>query len=216
MSIIKAQGLQLAIASTIGTAVTMSAITNASEAVATLGTGHAVVVSDIIEVTSGWKRLDKMVVRAKTVATNDVTLEGINTTSTTDYPTGSGIGTVREITAWTTISQLKRDVTSGGGGFQFADATTLDDVRTQQVPLLAQGVQLTFNPFWDPSLAWFDVVKTAARAGALVPYRMSLSSGAKIYGNAYWGFSDEPTVVDGLLVASITLSASPDSKTYTA
>jgi hypothetical protein len=83
------------------------------------------------------------------------------------------------------------------------------------VPILAQGVQLTFNPFWDPSLAWFDTVKAAARAGALYPYRMTLASGAKIYGNAYWGFSDEPTVVDGLLVASITLSASPDSKTYT-
>ncbi|MCU0898162.1 MAG: phage tail protein [Burkholderiales bacterium] len=215
MSIIKAQGLQLAIASTFGTAATMSAITNASEAVATLGTGHGVIVGDIIEVTSGWKRIDKMVVRAKTVATNDVTLEGINTSSVTDYPAGSGTGTVREVTAWTTVSQLKRDVQSGGGGFQFSDATTLDDVRTQQVPILAQGVQLTFNPFWDPSLAWFDIVKAAARAGSLYPYRITLSSGAKIYGNAYWGFSDEPTVVDGLLVASITLSASPDSKTYT-
>jgi len=214
MSIIKAQGLQLAIASTIGTNVTMSAITNAAEAVATLGSGHAIVQGDVFEVTSGWKRLDKMVVRAKTVATNDVTLEGVNTASTTDYPAGSGTGTIREITAWTTVSQLKRDVQSGGGGFQFADSTTLDDVRTQQVPILAQGVQLTFNPFWDPSLAWFSVVKAAARAGTLYPYRITLASGAKIYGNAYWGFSDEPQVVDGLLVAAITLSAAPDSITY--
>ena len=57
MAIIKAQGLQLAIASTFGTQFTISAITNATEAVATHSASHGVAVNDIIEVTSGWKRL---------------------------------------------------------------------------------------------------------------------------------------------------------------
>lgn len=215
MSILKAQGLSLAIGTATGTSITMSAITNAAEAVATLGTGHGVTQGDLLIVSSGWKRLDNMVVRVKTVATNDVTLESINTSSTSDYPAAGGAGTVKKVTNWTTISQLKRDVQSGGGGYQFAEATTLDDVRTQQVPILANGVQLTFNPFWDPSLAWFATVKAAARAGALFPYRMSLPAGQKVYGNAYWGFIDEPKIVDGLLVGEITLQGSPDSVTYT-
>lgn len=214
MAIIKAQGLQLAIATTFGTNVTMSAITNATEAVATLAASHGVAVNDIIEVTSGWKRLDKMVVRAKTVATNDVTLEGINTSSTTDYPAGSGTGTIREIATWTTITQLKRDVTTGGGGFETSDATTLDDVRTQNVPIIAVGTTATFNVFWDPTLAWFSVVRAAALSGLLVPFRETLGNGSKIYGNAYWGFNEEPQIVDGLLTAQITINSSPDTKTY--
>lgn len=214
MAIIKAQGLQLAIATTFGTNVTMSAITNANPAVATLGASHGVLVNDIIEVTSGWKRLDKRVVRVSVVATNDVSLEGINTTSTTDYPAGAGTGTVREIATWTTVTQLKRDASVSGGGFETSDATTLDDVRTQPIPIIAVGTQLQFNPFWDPALPWFSIVRDASRAGILYPYRLTISSGAKVYGNAYWGFNEEPQIVDGLFTAQITLTSSPDSTTY--
>ena len=84
MAITISTGTVAAIASTYGSAVNMTAITNASEAVATLAAAHGVVVGDFLEVTSGWGRLDKRIVRAKTVATNDVTFEGINTTSTTN------------------------------------------------------------------------------------------------------------------------------------
>jgi hypothetical protein len=106
MAVIAAQGLQLSIASAFGSQFTISALTNASEGVATLSASHGVTVGDLIEITSGWKRLNQRVVRAKTVATNDVTLESVNTTSTTDYPAGEGVGTGREITTWTSISQL--------------------------------------------------------------------------------------------------------------
>jgi hypothetical protein len=215
MSIKKAQGLQLAIASAFGSTKTMSAISNASEAVATLEASHGVVENDIIEITSGWKRLNKRVVRADSVATNDVTLEDVNTSSTTNFPAGEGTGTIREISTWTTITQLKREVGAGGGGFENADGTTLDDVRTQQIPIIAVGVELTFNPFWDPSLSWFTVVSAASQAGDPVPFRMTLASGEKIYGNAYWGFNDEPSVVDGLFVAQVTLRNIVQSIVYT-
>jgi hypothetical protein len=215
MAIIKAQGLQLAIGSYgTGTAINMTAITNATEAVATLAASHGIIVNDIIVPTSGWKRLDQRVVRVKTLATNDVTLESINTSNTTDYPAGSGTGTVKKVTSWTTISQLKRDVTTGGGGFETSDATTLDDVRTQNVPIIAVGTTATFNVFWDPTLSWFSAVRDAARAGTLFPYRETLGNGSKIYGNAYWGFNEEPQIVDGLLTAQITLNSAPDSTTY--
>lgn len=215
MAIIKAQGLSLAIATVFGATKTMSAITNATEAVATLEASHGVVVNDIIEVTSGWKRLDKRVLRAKTVVTNDVTLEGMDTSSTTDFPAAQGTGTIREITTFVTVSQLKRDVSSGGGGFEQSEATTLDDVRTQNIPIIAIGTELTFNVFWDPSLSWFASVRTASRSGLLTPFRMTLGSGQKLYGNAYWGFNDEPSITDGLMTGQIVLRASPDTTTYT-
>lgn len=214
MAIYASQGLQLAIASTFGTQFTITAITNASEAVATHSASHGVAVNDIIEVTSGWKRLNQRVVRAKTVATNDVTYEGINTSSTSDYPTGEGIGTGREITAWTTISQLLPEVSSSGGGFRRADITEIDDVRVKELPILAEAVTLTFQYHWDPALAWRSVVETASRAASPYPFRITKGT-TRIYGNAYWGYLSEPSIQNGVLVGSIELSAVADSVTYT-
>jgi hypothetical protein len=214
MSIKKAQGLQLAIASTFGTAFTITAVSNASEGVATLSSSHGVVENDIIEITSGWKRLNKRVVRADSVSTNDVTLEDVNTSSTTNFPAGEGTGTGREITAWTTITQLKREVTVGGGGFENADVTTLDDVRTQQLPIIAVGVELGFTAFWDAALSWFTVVSAASQAGDPVPFRMILASGEKIYGNAYWGFNDEPGIQNGVFESGLTLRSIVQSIVY--
>jgi len=216
MSIIASQGLQLAIAGTFGTQFTISALTNASEGVATLSASHGIIVGDVFEVTSGWKRLNQRVVRAKTVATNDVTLEGISTVDSPvgSYPSGEGVGTGREISAWTTISQLLPDVSVSGGGFRTTDITEIDDIRAKQLPTLAEAVSLTFKYHWDASLSWRATVEAAARAGAAYPFRL-LKGSTKLYGNAYWGYNSEPSIENGVLVGSITLSSVADIVTYT-
>lgn len=215
MAIYKSQGLQLAIASTFGATKTMSAVSNASEAVATLEASHGVIVNDIIEVTSGWTRLDGRVVRAGAVATNDVTLEDVDTSSTSNYPAAEGAGTIREITAWTSLSQVRRDITSGGGGFEQDDITFITDTRQRNRPGLAQPSTLDLTAFFDPSLSWVSVVRTAARGGTRTPFRMTLSGSQKIYGNAYWGFNEEPAIENNSLVYKLQLTLDVDSITYT-
>lgn len=213
MSTIKSQGLQLAIASTLGTQFTVSAISNANPAVATLSASHGVLAGDVIVLASGWKRLDGRVVRVLSVSTNDVTLEDIDTSSTADYPAGEGVGTGREVTGWTNISQLLPEVSVSGGGFRFADVTEIDDVRSKQIPVLAESTQLTFKYHWDNGLAWRATVEAASRGGTPVPYRMSLGA-TRIYGNAYWGYASEPTIENSVLVSSLTLSGVADVTTY--
>ncbi len=66
MAVTLTTGTLVAIASTYGSSVNMTAISNASEAVATLAGGHSVVVGDYLEVTSGWDRLDKRIVVRRT------------------------------------------------------------------------------------------------------------------------------------------------------
>ncbi len=106
MSVKLPNGAVVAIASGYGASKAMSVLTNANPGVATLAAAHGVVQGDFIEVTSGWSRLDQKIVRAGTVATNDVQLEGIDSTLTSIYPAGAGIGSVREITGWTQLSQI--------------------------------------------------------------------------------------------------------------
>lgn len=106
-------GLTLFIASAYASLQATTIVTNASEAVVTCA-AHGYSNGDVVEITSGWGRLNRRNFRVKSVATNTFVLEGADTTSTTFYPSGVGIGSVRKITTFTQVQQIL-GVTSSGG-----------------------------------------------------------------------------------------------------
>lgn len=214
MAITLATGTQVAIASTYGTGFTISAITNANPAVATLSAAHGVVVGDSIEITSGWDLLTGRVVRVSAVATNDVTLEGINTSSTTNYPAGTGAGTGREITAWTNITQVQ-GVDTSGGDINFADITTLTDTTQKQVPTTRSPQQINFTVFDDPSLAWFSVAQTASDSKVLTALRIVFANSSRMLANGYFSVQKTPNIsVNAPLTAVLGFSAASDPVRY--
>jgi len=207
MSITLATGTQLSIASTYGSAVNMTALTNAAEAVATLAAGHGVVVGDFLEVTSGWDLLNSRIVRVKTVATNDITFEGVNTTNTTNYPAGTGTGTIRRITAWTTISQVK-DFDTGGGDLNFADITTITDRTQKQVPTTRSAQTLSMTVYDDAALAGQIAVQAASDLSTPAAFRIVFPNGSRMVINGYWSIGSAPKVsVNEALTNNITFSA---------
>ena len=108
-------GTTFFIASAYAAAKTTTIVTNAAEAVVT-STTHGYTNGDILEVTSGWGRLNKRTFRIKSVTTDTFVLEGISadTSNTTFFPPGSGIGSVRKVTTFTQIVQILGIQTSGG------------------------------------------------------------------------------------------------------
>lgn len=214
MAITLATGTLVAIASTYGTAVNMTAITNASSAVATLASGHSVVVGDFLEVTSGWDRLNGRIVRVSAVATNDITFEGINTTSTSLYPAGTGTGTIRRITAWTNLSQITSDLGVSGGDQQFADITTLSDRTQKRIPTVRSAVGVTLPFFDDPSLSWYSTVQTASETATATAVRMIFPNNSRLVANAYWSLQTVPVIEDSTLRGSISLSFLADPTRY--
>jgi hypothetical protein len=207
-------GTAVSIAKTYGTAVSMTAITNAAEAVATLGAGHGVVVGDWLEITSGWGRLNGRIVRVKTVATNDVTLEAINTTSTTLYPAAGGTGSIRRITVWDDVAQIK-ELSLSGGDQQFADITTLADVVSKQIPTIRNAQALTIQAFDDPSLAYYATVVAYADTSTQAAVRLSMPNGSKIVANGYWSIKKVPEVArNEALVTSIDMSIVSEPTRY--
>lgn len=211
MAITKVVGTGVDIASTYGSAVTMSAISNASEAVATLAGGHSVIVGDYLEVTSGWGKLTGRVVRVKTVATNDVTLEGVNTTSTSDYPAATGAGSIRRITAFTNITQRTPNFSSNLGQVQYADITTLDDTEERKLPIRRGSTDLSIPGYFDRSLAWVATVQAASDSSVPTAIRIRYPNGNKTVGNMYWNLSDVAGIEDNTLRDAIdgTFSAKP-------
>lgn len=189
-----ATGSQFAIASAYGTAKVFSSITNAAEAVASFAADPSLAAGDIVEVTSGWGRLDKRVVRVKTVTGTGpylVTLEGVNTTDTNLYPAGSGAGSVRKITTWQAITQIA-DISASGGEQNYADASDLDDSDDKQLPSnrSAEALQLTVHH--DPALAWVGVVDAAV--GVATALRIVYPSGGRMLANAFWSRRTTPQI----------------------
>ena len=202
------------IAKTYAAAVNMTALTNAAEAVATLAAGHGVVVGDYLEVTSGWGKLNRRIVRAKTVVTNDVTLEGFNSTSTGNYPAGAGVGSIRRITAWDRLSQVS-DISTSGGEQQYEDATDFDNDVEEKIPTIRSAISQSLQVFDDPSLPWYATVAAASEAVSPVGYRMDLPSGSKLVANSYWSLQKEPNVAKNKVITSkIDLSFAAPSMRY--
>ena len=214
MAITLATGTVIALAQTYGASVAMSAITNATEAVATLAAGHGVVAGDYLEITSGWDLLNSRIVRAKSVSTNDVTLEAINTTSTTNYPAGSGAGSIRRITAWVNVPQVQ-GVSTSGGDQQYADITSLTDRTQKQVPTTrsAQAIELTV--FDDPALAYYAVAVAANDSSTTIGMRISFPNGSKLVANGYLSVQKTPTIAaNAPLTATLSFSAAAEPVRY--
>ncbi len=208
-----ATGTKVAIASTYGPVVNMTALTNAAEAVATLTVGHAVAVGDYLEVNSGWPLAAGIIARAKAVATNDVTFELIKTTDTSLFPAGDGVGTIRRITAWTTITQIVKDggLTPEGGEAKFAPAGTMDDPDDKEIPDGQTAARLKITVFDDPSLAWYPVVQAVADAQTLAAIRLTARNGAKTLANGHWGMPRMPQIASGQL-NKLTLTFAADTR----
>jgi len=101
------------VASTIAADKTVTVVTNATEAVVT-STAHGYTNGDVVIMISGWGRLNKRAFRIKSVTTDTFALEGADTSNTTFFPVGTGIGTVRKASAFTQISTVMNPSSSGG------------------------------------------------------------------------------------------------------
>lgn len=106
-------GTIFSVATVFAAAKTVSAVSNAAEASVSC-TAHGYSVGDIVQLFSGWGRLNRRVARVKSVTTDAFVAEGINTTNTEFYPSGSGGGTVKKVTTFQQINKILNPNNSGG------------------------------------------------------------------------------------------------------
>jgi hypothetical protein len=134
------------------------------------------------------------VFRASVVSTNDVSVEGFNTSSTTQFPSGSGTGTIREVTAWTQITQILETSTSGGEQ-QFATYSFLEDDAEHQIPTVKSPTGFKFKIGDDASLAHYAILAAADADRLPRVVRVTLPSLSIIYWSAYVTLNKTPTLV---------------------
>ena len=196
---------------------TVTAISNATTAVAS-SVSHGYSAGDIV-ILGNSSRLDQRVIRvaANAAPTDLFNLEGIDTSSTTLYPSGFGVGTASKVTSFTAISQVT-DVQSAGGEQQFYQWVYLEDGRQRQRPTFKNARSMTLVMDYDPDLAWHDDLIAADLAGTVYVLKASLPSGAVIYYSVYVGFDGWPSFTineNQKTVLSVSL-ACPTSTRYAA
>lgn len=214
MSITLTTGSTLAVAKTYQAPLSFTAASNATDCSLTVS-GSTIVAGDYVEVNSGWGLLDKRIVRAKAgTGATALILEGIDTSDTAKYPSGAGVGTVRKITAWTQITQVK-SISASGGSQQFTDVTSIVDVVARQIPTIRDAVNMTVDVYDDPTLAWYADVSAADTARSPYGMMLSFSNGSKTLANAYWSLQKVPTMaLNEALMTQISLAYAAEPIRY--
>lgn len=187
-------GLVVSIGSTFGATKTMSAITNAASAVLTLEASHGFTVGDTLEiVTSGWPRIQGRVGRVTAVNTNDVTIN-INTQNTTDYPTGTGAGTVREVTAVTNVGQILNDsFQSSGGEVEYQEFQYLDQDDKIKEPTGRSAASIAFTIHDDIAAAGQILLESLSASQVVTPFKFTARDGSIWYGAGRFSMAVAPT-----------------------
>lgn len=203
-------GSIVSLATTYGSAVSVTAISNANPGVAT-STAHGLLANDLVTVVSGWSNLNNRVVRVASPATNTFALDGIDTTSTTLFPAGSGAGSVTKITAFQQISQIMGFETSGGDQ-QFQTYSFMEQSFDSQIPTTtsAQSIKITIAD--DPSLPGYQALQAASDARAVRAVKLALPDGSFILYQGYVSFNSTPTLSKGQIMtvtATISLQGKP-------
>lgn len=192
MSVSLPNGAVVAIAAAYAIAKTITATTNAVQAVCS-SIGHGFITGDLIEVTSGWSRLNGRIARVVTSTTDAFTLESIDTTNTGLYPAGGGAGSARKITTWTQISQVLEFTTSGGEQ-QFVTYSFLEEDVEHQIPTVKSASSFALTIGDDASLPWYGLLSAANDDRVPRAVRVTLPSASSILYNGYVTLNKTPTL----------------------
>ena len=204
-----ADGSRFLLGTALGSAVNITAASNASPAVLTTAT-NTFTAGDEILINSGWDDLTDSVFKPSALTSTSLTLGGSTPIDTTDvnfYPAGSGAGTAQKVTTWVEIGQVL-NINSSGGDPRFVNIEPLARRNAIQVPVgfNPQSIQLDIG--YDPTLAGYQALVAAARTLQKRAFKFVLAGGQTGYGYGYIAVSEMPRLAKGspnMVSASIAL-----------
>lgn len=194
-------GTIFSLATVFAAAKAVSAISNAAEASVSC-TAHGYSVGDVVQLYSGWGRLNRRAARVKSATTDAFVLEGIDTTNTEFYPSGSGGGTVRKISTFQQINKILNPSNSGG------------EAKNITVKFLESDVEENINDGFTAITETFDIDADEfgqASYAALVNLsevqtdtvlKKTLKSGSKIYTPCRVAFNENVKLADGSIMTN--------------
>jgi hypothetical protein len=201
------------VAATYDAVLPFSALSNATEAVATV-TGASLAVGDFVLLSSGWSKLDNKVVRVKTATATAITLEGVDTSDVILFPAGGGVGSMKKVLTWVQVPQVS-DLAFSGGDQNYLDVVFLEDDQGKQIPTDKSAASMTLTIADDPSKP-FNAVLLKADAGKQVQAaRLVLPGTDQLLYGAFISFSKQPAVSrNNLLTRTVSMALQSEPTRY--
>lgn len=175
---------------TFAAAKTVSAVTNANPAVATI-TGHGYLTGDEVLFNSGWEDATDAIYKVEVVDANSVKLLGLDTSATSFFPAGTGIGTTQKATGWIVIPQVLT-ISSSGGDAKFTDVNPLAKRNGIKIPTGFNATSITLSLGYDAANANYKTMVGVSRTLSKVAFRQVLSGNSTQYGYGYLSVSEFP------------------------
>jgi hypothetical protein len=165
--------ITVSVEQTLGSPVTVTAVTKASEGVVTAA-GHGFVAGDIVKfsVSAGMVELHQQAVRVSSALTDTFTLEGLDTTL---YSTWTA-GTVSDITAFQTLSNAQ-NISMPNPAPAKIDITTLIDKSKQYAFGLPDAPDGSITGLFDPTLSAVALIRAATRTNDDLTFRVAFAGG---------------------------------------
>lgn len=220
MSRTAVNGALVEIATTFGASKAFSSISNAANASASFAADPGLADQDIFYiVSSGWEDATGRVLRADSPTGSGpylVTFEDFNTSDTNRYPTGSGAGSIIEVTAWATIGQILGDTFNPSGDEQqYLTWQYLAANRQQQMPTTRTPGVINFEVHDDANDAGQTAVFSSQDQAAETPFRITLRDDTIILGLAFFSISNIPILQGNNIVRrNVSLSFQQVPTTY--
>ena len=139
---------------------TITAISNASPAIATAA-ANGYSDGDIILLGSGWPSLNDAPSRVDNPSTGSFTLEGYDTSNVSRFPAGAGVpATAKKVLTWSALSQVLEPSTEGGEQ-NYYEWVYLDDGLQRRRPTFKNARTMRIPMDYDKSLGWYAALVQA-------------------------------------------------------
>lgn len=195
-------GTVLAVASAFAVAKTVSGISNAAEGVVSC-VAHGYSNGDIVQLYSAWGRLNRRVVRVKSVTADTFVAEGIDTTSLEFFPSGSGGGTVRKVSTFTQVPKYLSPQASGGEPknvtVRFMDEDT-DTNLNDGFTAVTESFEIDADQFGSAS---YTALRSLSEVQTDTVLKKTLKSGATIYTPCKIALNENVKLADGSIMTNV-------------
>lgn len=185
-----AEGSKIQFTQTMASAKTITVATNANPCVMT-STAHGYATNDEILLTTGWEDATDSVYKITVIDANSFSVQGLDTTNTSYFASGSGVGTAQKLSAWLEIPQVLT-INSSGGDARFTDISPLSKRNSIKVPTGFNATAITLSLGHDAAQANYITMLGISRNLSKVAIKQVISGGAVTYGYGYMSVSENP------------------------
>lgn len=169
-----------------------------------------------MRVLSGWTRLSGKLLRVGAVTSTTFELEGIDTSNTGIYPTGSGAGSATKALTFVQIPQIT-GVSTDGGEQQFTNVQFLESDSEIRIPTVKSASGLTITAADDPAQPAYPVLVAANDTRSAKGIRIRLANGALLLYYGTVSINKTPSLdVNEIMAYQITLSLNNEPVRYAA